>query len=129
LKKENRIMEKGIAIISVAETGTQSVFIDQDVIECARLNAKTKKRIAKAEARQREIQHKARATKKANDRRKAYRINAIKHLAIHAATCGAVIWLGLSGLVSPAICIPVAVFHLCGACVRLGAWFGRGARA
>lgn len=121
-------MEKGLAIIKASDNGTKAVFIDQDVIECAMLNAKTKKRIAQAEAKRQEAKRKVKAEKKAHDRRNAYRLNAVKHILIHSGICAAVSWLGLAGMIFPVIWIPAAIFHLCGACLRIGTLVARAKR-
>lgn len=121
-------MEKGLAIIEVNEAETKSVFIDQDVIEFARLNAKTKKRIDHNEAVQRKAYQTNRKAEKVEARRKAYNIKTFSHILIHGGIIGAVTWAGTAGMIHPAICIPVGLFCLCAACLRLGAWFGRGAK-
>lgn len=122
-------MENGLAIIEMSEAETRSVFIDQDVIECAWLNALTKKRIARAEAAQREADRNRRKAEKVAQRRKAYTIDTIKRITIHSGIIGAVTAAGTAGMIDPAIYIPVSLFCLCSACVRLGTWFGRAAKA
>ena len=121
-------METGLAIIEKTETETKGIFIDQETIEHARINALVKKRIAKAEADQREEDRNRRKAEKAEARRKAYNIDTIKHLLIDGGIIGAVTWAGLAGMAHPAICIPVGLFCLCGACLRLGQWLGRAAK-
>ena len=121
----------GLAIIEKTDTETKGFFIDQDAIECARLNALTKKRIAHAEAVKRKADQTRRkaekAAEKAEARRKAYNLNTAKHILIHSGIIGAVAWAGTAGMIHPAICIPVGLFCLCAVCVRLGAWFGKNA--
>ena len=75
----------GLAIIEKTDTETKGFFIDQDTIECARLNAKTKKRVEKSEAVRRIAEMKFRKAEKEKARRKAYNLNTIKHILIH---CG-----------------------------------------
>lgn len=119
-------MERGLAIIEVNEAETRSVFIDQDVIECARLNALTKKRIAKAEAEQRKATRNRRKAEMAEARRKAYTLNTIGYVLTRGGIIGAMGWAGTAGMIHPIICVPVTVFCLCTACLRLGQWMGRG---
>ena len=116
----------GLAIIEKTDTETKGFFIDQDVIECARLNALTKNRIARAEAARREADRNRRKAEKVAQRRKAYTIDTIKRITIHSGIIGAVTAAGTAGMIDPAIYIPVSLFCLCSACIRLGTWFGRG---
>lgn len=118
----------GIAVIEKTDTETEGFFIDQDTIECARLNALTKKRISHAEAMKRKDDLNRRKAERAEARRKAYNLNTAKHILIHGGIIGAVTLAGTAGMIHPAICIPVGLFCLCAACLRLGAWFGRGAK-
>lgn len=122
-------MEKGLAIIEKTDTETKGFYIDQDALEFARQNAMTKKRIAHAEAVQRKAEQTRRKNERAEARRKAYNLNTVKHILIHTGIIGAVTWAGTAGMIHPVVCIPVSIFCLCAACVRLGAWFGRGAKA
>lgn len=115
----------GLAIIEKTDTETKGFFIDQDTIECARQNAKVKKRIAQAEAAKRKEDQGLRKIAKAEAKRKAYNRNTIKTVLFHGGICGAAIWLGTAGMVHPAIWIPAAIIHLCTVCVRCGEWFGR----
>lgn len=115
----------GLAIIEKTDTKINGVFIDQDTIECARLNAYTKKHLAQAEAAKRKAYLARRKAEKAEARRKAYNMKTVKTILIHGGICGASIWAGAAGMVHPGIWIPVALFGLCAVCVRCGAWFGR----
>lgn len=118
-------MEKGIAIVERNDTETKAVFIDKETIEFAWLNALTKDRIAKAEANKRVEQRKAKAARKENNRRKAYKLNTVKHILVHSGIIGGVVLAGTTGMIHPFICTPVALFSLCSICLRVGAWFGR----
>lgn len=121
-------METGLAIIEKTETGTNGIFIDQEIIEQARLNARVKKHIAEAEARAKVAYEKHLKAEKAAARRKAYNIHTIKHLLIDGGIIGAVTWAGMAGLAHPAICIGLGLIALCAGCLRLGQWFGRAAK-
>jgi hypothetical protein len=115
----------GIAIIEKTDTETKGFFIDQEAIEFARLNAYTKKRIAQAEAAKRKKEQALRKIAKAEAKRKAYNLNTIKHILIRCGIIGAVAWAGMAGMIHPIIAIPVGMFCICTACLRLGAWFGK----
>jgi hypothetical protein len=122
-------MEKGLAIIDAPcsiEPDFVHIEIDQDSIEFAQLNTRTKKRIAKAEAEQREAERSRRRAEKAEAKRTAYNIATAKYILIRAAIMGAVTWAWTAGMIHPGIWIPVALFCLCTSCLRLGAWFGKG---
>lgn len=118
----------GLAIIQKTDTETKGFFIDQDTIEFAQLNAQTKKRIANAEAMKRKDDFNRRKAERAEAQRKAYNLNTAKHILIHGGIIGAMAWAGTAGMIHPYICIPVALFSLCAACLRFGAWIGRGAK-
>lgn len=129
-------MERGLAIIEKTDTETKGFYIDQDVLEFARLYTRTKKRIADAEARTKKriahaeaVQRKAEQSRKKAEKdeakRKAYNRNTTKHILIYSGIIGAVAWAGTAGMIHPVNCIPVSVFCLCAACLRLGAWLGK----
>ena len=122
-------MEKGLAIIEKTDTETKGFYIDQDALECARLYARTKKRLAHAEAVRHKAEQDRRKKERAEAKRKAYNQNTVKHILIYGGMIGAVTWAGTAGMIHPAICIPVAIICLCAACLRLGAWFGREGKA
>ena len=122
-------MERGLAIIEKTDTETKGFYIDQDALEFARLYNRTKKHIAHAEAVRRKAEHDNRKKERAEAKRKAYNLNTVKHLLIYGGMIGAVTWAGTAGMIHPAICIPVSLICLSGACLRLGAWFGRRGKA
>lgn len=122
-------MESGIAIIEKTDTETWGHFIEEEVLELERLNARSDKRIAEEEAQQREAEHHRRTADKAAARRKAYNIETIKYILLRFIVLGGVIWAGTAEMIHPTIYIPVALFCLCAACVRLGMWLGRGVKA
>lgn len=110
----------GLAIIEVNESETRSVFIDQDALECAKLNALTKKRVREeAKKRQREAKLEA--------KRRAYNAHTARCIAGRCAVSVAVTIAMLAGMIHPLIAVPVAAICLCSACVCFGAWLGRNA--
>jgi hypothetical protein len=110
-------MENGLMTIEKTEGKTKAFFFDQDVLECARLNLRTKKRIGKYE--------KARAAK---TRRRKNIEKTAKHIAALAASAVGVAVAGAAGMISPYLWVPASIISLCAACLRLGAFLGRGAR-
>lgn len=110
-------MQNGLMTIEKTEGRTKAFFFDQDVLECARLNLRTKKRIGKYE--------KERAAKERRD--KIMRKTA-QRIAAEAVFGGAVAFAGSLGMISPIIWIPVSIISLCVASMRLGAWIGRAGR-
>jgi hypothetical protein len=118
-------MQNGLAIIEKTDTETKGFYIDQDALEFARMNARTDKRISKAEAANREANRQCRNAEKMAARRKAYTLKTIGYILTNCAVCGAVAWAGMAGMIHPIISIPVSIFCLCVACVRFGSWFGR----
>ena len=118
-------MKKGMAIIEVNDTETRGFFVDQDALECARLNALTKKRLAQAEAAKREAARTLRNAEKAVARRRAYAAKTFGFVLTRGGIIWAVMAAGIAGMIHPAIYIPVSLLCLCAACLRLGAWFGR----
>lgn len=117
-------MEKGLAIIERSDTDTRCVLIDQDTIECARQNARVKKRIAEAEARAKEAYEKHLKAERAEKKRKAYNRASLKYIISHGVVCGAVGWAWAVEMINPIVCIPVMLYCLCAGCVKLGEWMG-----
>lgn len=118
-------MEKGMAIIERNEAETKAVFIDQDVLECARLNLRTEKRIAKARNAQKEEQRIQRKAEKEQARYRAFAMKTLKAVLTRGGIIGVAAWGLYEGMVHPAIAIPVMLFCLCTASVKAGVWFGR----
>lgn len=118
-------MNKGLAVIEANDTETKAFYIDQDALEFARLNAKISKRTKAAEVEQKAASHGNRSAELAKARRKAYSVNAIGKILLNCAICGGVAWAGIAGMIHPIIYVPVSLFCLCVASMRLGAWFGR----
>ena len=114
----------GLAIIEKNDTDTRCVVIDQDTIECARINARVRKRIEEAEENARIAYENERKNAKREAKRKAYVRASIKYLASHGAVFGGVAWAWWAGMIHPLVCIPVMLYCLCASCVRLGAWLG-----
>jgi hypothetical protein len=115
-------MDKGLAVIEVNDTGTKGFYIDQDALEFARLNAKIKMRSDRAVKAQKKAAAKA---EKAKAERKAYTKKTAAHILLGCAISSGAAWAGIAGLIAPIIYVPVSLFCLCAACIRLGAWFGR----
>ena len=108
-------MLNGLLTIEKIGDHVKSVFVDQEVLECARLNKRTNARISKQKK-----EHAAKLHRKKCMRKTANRILA------EACFGGAVAWAGSAGLIAPVIWIPVSIISVCVACMRLGMWFGRG---
>ena len=121
-------MTNGIFILEKTDTGSTGVYIDQDAVEFARQNARTQKRIRAAEAAQRREEKAHRTAEMEAERRRAYNMGTLKTLAIYSVIIMGAAWGCAAGMIHPAICIPVTVFCLCAACLRLGAWFGKSAK-
>lgn len=118
-------MEKGLAIIEATDTGTRGFFIDQEQVEFARQNAYTKKhREARAKA-EKEARRNRRRAEKAEARRKEYTVRTFCDVSIRFAISVAVTWAAWAGMVHPIISIPVGLFCLATACLRLGVWLGK----
>lgn len=118
-------MNNGLAIIEKTDRETRGFYIDQDTIECARLNALTKQRIANMESAQRKVDHIRRKEEKARAKRRKNTMKTFAHIFTSITAGGAVAWAGIAGMISPVIFIPTSILCLCMACLRLGAWFGR----
>lgn len=117
-------MNKGLAIIEVNDTEAKSFYIDQDALECARLNAKTKKRIAKAEQIRREADQRRRKEAKLEAQRREYNVRSICYILSRCMVSMAIAWATWSGMIHPMVSVPVITFFLCAACLRLGVWMG-----
>ena len=121
-------MQNGLAIIEKTDTETKGFYIDQDALEFARMNAKLDKQRNETEKAQKKVARKNSKAAKAKAKRKAYTMKTIGYILANCATCGAVAWAGMAGMIHPIIAIPVSIFCLCVACVRFGAWFGKVAK-
>lgn len=122
-------MERGLMVIEKNDTETKGFYIDQDALECARLNAKVNKRIAEAAKAKQEAERKHKRAEAEKEKRKVYTLNAVKVVLSSMAVCAASVWAGTAGLIHPIVYIPVAVLSLCAACLRLGALFGKVVKA
>lgn len=121
-------MEKGLAIVEVNDTEIKGIHIDQDVLEFARMNNQTKKRLAKADAEKREAIRNRRKAEKREARRMAYTINTVKYILFRVAVMMAAVWACMAGFIHPIICTPVTLFCVSTACLRLGTWIERSKR-
>lgn len=121
-------MEKGMAIIEVNDTETKGFYIDQDALEFSRQNAKVNKRMSNAAKDQKAAERKIRREEAAKAKRKAYTIDTIKFVAIRAFITAALAAAVTADLASLYLFIPVFIICLSTACLRLGAWFVRGAK-
>jgi hypothetical protein len=118
-------MERGLMVIEKTDTETKGFYIDQDALECARLNAKVNKRLAEAEQAKQEAARKHRKAEAIKAKRKAYTKHTAGYVLSRLAVCTALVWAGTAGLIHPVVYIPVALVSLCAACLRLGALFGK----
>lgn len=118
-------MENGMAIFERNEAETKTVFIEQDALECDRLNNRTEKRIAEAEKEQKENQRIQRKAEKEQARFRAFTMKTLKDVLICGGIIGLAVYGRYSGMIHPAIAIPVILICLCTASVKVGVWFGR----
>ena len=117
-------MEKGLAIIERDETETKAFFIDHEALEFTRQNAKTKKRLADIEEENKIKEKQHRKESRVQARRRAYLAKTVGYICTRCVLSVAVAWAGMAGMIHPAICVPVSVFFICAACLRLGKLFG-----
>lgn len=118
-------MENGMAIFERNEAETKAVFIDQDVLECDRLNKRTENRIAEAVKDQKEDQRIQRKAEKELARFRAYTMKTLKDVLLCGGIIGLAVFGKSCGMIHPAIAIPVVLICLCTASVKAGMWFGK----
>ena len=111
-------MKKGMTIIERDEVATKAVFIDHEVVEFARQNARTKKRVADAK----DAKHKA---VKEQARKRAFTNNTIAYMLIRGGVIVAVNAAASAGLIHPVVSTPVILLCLCAVCIRFGVWLGK----
>lgn len=102
--------------MKVKSTGAEltAVWFDKDAVECNRLNARTKHRLAMIErAKQQRIEFRREMERNAN------------RILVDAVIAGAVSVAGGCGLIHPALWVPIAILSACAACVRLGVWLSK----
>ena len=121
-------MEKGMAIIEVNDTETKGFYIDQEALEFSRQNAKVNKRMSNAAKDQKAAERKTRREEAAKAKRKAYTKDTIKYVAVRAFITAALAAAVTADWASLYLFIPVFIICLSSACLRLGAWFVRGAK-
>ena len=121
-------MERGLAIMEVNDTETKAVFFDQEVIEFARLNAQTKKRVAEAERAQRATASQRGKAERAQARRQAYNIATACYVLSRSAIAGGAAWACAAGMINPIISLPVVLYCLCTASARAGVWIGKNSK-
>lgn len=112
-------MKNGMAIIERDEVATKAIFVDHEVIEFARQNARTKKRVADVKGAQRKAQ-------KAKERRTAFDVNTIVYMLIRGGIIVAANAAASAGLIHPVISTPIILLCLCAVCIRFGVWLGKG---
>ena len=102
--------------MTVKSTGAElrAVWFDKEALECNRLNARTKHRLAMIKKAKED---------KANFKREMER-NA-NRILFDALVSGAVSVAGGCGLIHPALWVPIAIISACAACVRLGVWLSK----
>lgn len=126
-------MQNGLGILELTDTSAQAIFVDQDTLECARLNAKAQKNRTEAEQAQRaaddtrrKAEHaeaiKRSKAEKAAARRRAYNIATAKYLLARFAVSGVMAWGWAAGLIHPLVSLPLILVCLCTASGRLGEW-------
>lgn len=121
-------MNKGLAILEINDTGARSIFIDQDALECERLNARTEKRVARATEIKKEADRAKRIYEKQTARRRAYAISTVIYVLLCLLTAVGAVAGCVVGLIHPVVSVPVAILCLCVACLRLGVWVGKRGR-
>jgi hypothetical protein len=110
-------MKNGLMTIEKTDESTKAVFIDQEALECARLNMRTKERVNEGEI---ERRNKARAKK---------RIERVRNRIFANAGIGAAVaFAGLTGMIHALLWVPVAIGFLCLGCIGIGAYMGMGAK-
>lgn len=128
-------MERGIAILEVNEAEAKAVYFDQDFVDFARMNARIKKRVARAERAQKEAERAQKeaennrckvekAAEKAEAQRRAYNMATVKYLLTRFAIIGIMAWGLAVGLIHPFVSVPLILICLCTASARIGAWRG-----
>lgn len=110
-------MENGLITIEKVGEKVKAFFIDQDALEFARLNMRTKKRVGKYEK-----ERAAKTRREKQMQKTAHRIAAEAGFGVAVAAAGS------AGMIAPVIWIPVSIISLCVACLRLGAYIGRAAK-
>lgn len=121
-------MRNGLAIIEKTDTGTTGIYIDQEALEFARQNKRTEKHISETNRILRNRNRKMQRQKQEFERRKAFNLDTAKWVTIYGVLSVSATWAGVEGMMHPAISIPVSVFCLCAASMRLGKWFGKNAK-
>ena len=117
-------MEKGLAIIERTGDRTTSVFIDQEVLEYARLNLRTKNRVEAIKKEAGAVSRQQKKAELAKAKRKAYTAKTFGCAVFEMGVIVGILAAARAALISPILAYPVSLICLCIACVRLGMWCG-----
>jgi len=107
----------------------ETAIREEETFDMEWLNDCSEERIAEQEAKQREAEYRRKMAAETAARRKAYNIETAKYIILRCIVLSGVFGAGMAGMIHPYIYIPVALFCLCAACVRLGQWLGGGEKA
>jgi hypothetical protein len=105
--------------MTVKSTGQKmrAIFIDEDALEFAKQNMRTKQRIEKRKkAKEQKIRSKKEMERNANK------------ILLDVLIAGVIASAGTSGLIHAALWVPGSLISFCVACVRLGMRFGKAAK-
>jgi hypothetical protein len=111
-------MENGLMTIEKTGEKMSAVFIDQEVLECARLNLRTEKRIRNQKREQTKKMRYEKCMKKSANR-----------ILAEAGIGGAVAAFGFNGMIHPLLWVPASMICVCVACLHFGAWLGKVSKA
>ena len=111
-------MKKGMKNTERNEVETTGFPTDHEVIEFARQNSRTKKRVEDTTGAKRKA-------RKAKEQMQAFTINTLVYILIRVGVILMVISAASFDLIHPIVSIPVVLLCLCTVCIRFGVWLGK----
>lgn len=115
-------MENGL--MTKQDSKVQAFYIDQEVLECAQLNMRTKKRTEEMARLHKIEETKKRKAKNKRERFNAYTRKTFRSVIAQSVAVFLVARLGSMGMIHPFIWVPVSIIGLCALSVKVGLWIG-----
>lgn len=114
----------GMAIVEVTDTDRRAVFIDEDTLEAARLNAMIKRNRERNAAERKRVEREHRRLEKQRKRWKEYTVDTFFSIGVRGVIMGGAIGAMVVEMMHPIISIVVSAYCLSTACIQFGVWYG-----
>ena len=114
----------GTAIFKVTDTKQDETFINGNTVRVARIDAMLKRNRKHNEDERKKVERKHRMLNNKRKKWKEYTIDTFTFIGVRGVIMSCCMLSMIVGLMHPVISIPVSVYCVCTACIRLGVWYG-----